>query len=84
MKKIKVLKSFVLTLRNEVKKFEVGVHEVEENIAAHWYVRAHSEPVAEPAAEEAPAAAPAPAAEPTQVSAPAAAEAEAKKSNSKK
>ncbi len=83
MKTINVVKSFVLTLRNEVRKFEKGVHEVEESIAAHWYVRAHSEPVEAPAA---------PAAEPTQASAPAPAEpaapaaapeAEAKKASKK-
>ena len=31
--------------------FAVGEHEVEDEIARHWYVRAHTEPIAEATAE---------------------------------
>lgn len=80
MKTIRVVKSFVLTLRNEVKKFEAGVHEVEEKIANHWYVKAHSEPVAAPVVEAPAAASPASNEEAKpEATAPAAAEADAKK-----
>jgi hypothetical protein len=48
MKKIEVLKAFVLTLVDgTTRKFKAGIHEVEETIASHWYVLAHSRPVHE-------------------------------------
>jgi hypothetical protein len=47
MKEINVLKAFLLTLQDHTKKaFAVGVHKVEAEIAEHWFVKAHSEPVA--------------------------------------
>jgi len=53
MKTINVLKKFILTLDNGVKReFEQGVQEVEAAIASHWYVVAHSAPVEDAAAAE--------------------------------
>ncbi len=47
---IEVLKDFVLTLDDHTRReFKKGEHEVEQAIADHWYVKAHSTPV-EPAA----------------------------------
>lgn len=46
MKFINVLKSFKLNLAEGViRDFEAGLHEVEDEIAAHWYVAANSEPL---------------------------------------
>lgn len=46
MKFLNVLKSFKLNLAEGViRDFEAGLHEVEDEIAAHWYVAAHSEPL---------------------------------------
>lgn len=46
MKFINVLKSFKLNLAEGVlRDFESGLHEVEDEIAAHWYVAANSEPL---------------------------------------
>lgn len=46
MKFINVLKSFKLNQSEGVlREFEVGLHEVEDDIAAHWYVAANSEPL---------------------------------------
>jgi hypothetical protein len=46
MKEINVLKAFLLTLADHTQRaFAVGVHKVEDEIADHWYVKAHSEPV---------------------------------------
>lgn len=51
MKTIHVLKAFVLTLEDQTRRvFAKGLHEVEESVASHWYVQAHSEPVAAAAA----------------------------------
>lgn len=53
MIKINVLIAFVLTMADGAqKKFNAGLHEVEEEIASHWYVQAHSEPVASDDAED--------------------------------
>lgn len=46
MKFLNVLKSFKLNLAEGViRDFEAGLHEVEDEIAAHWYVAANSEPL---------------------------------------
>ncbi len=46
MKFLNVLKSFKLNLAEGViRDFEAGLHEVEDEIAAHWYVVANSEPL---------------------------------------
>ncbi|MGA3827386.1 hypothetical protein ACA087_00750 [Pseudomonas chlororaphis] len=46
MKFINVLKGFKLNLAEGViRDFESGLHEVEDEIAAHWYVAANSEPL---------------------------------------
>ncbi len=48
MLKINVLIPFLLTMADGVQKqFAAGVHEVEQEIADHWYTQAHSEPVVE-------------------------------------
>jgi len=42
---INVVKAFTLTSAEGVqRRFEEGEHEVEADIADHWYVQAHSEP----------------------------------------
>lgn len=46
MTTIQVLKSFVLNLGGVLKKFEAGMHEVEDEVAGHWYVQAHSQDAA--------------------------------------
>ncbi|MFA9439409.1 hypothetical protein ACDA63_07210 [Uliginosibacterium sp. sgz301328] len=44
--KINVTKAFSLIGKDGTKKdFEAGIHEVDKDVAAHWYVQAHSEPV---------------------------------------
>ncbi len=54
MKTINVFEDFVLTLDDHTKRaFKKGMHEVEDEIANHWYTQAHSKPIA--AAEAAPA-----------------------------
>lgn len=46
MKFLNVLKSFKLNLAEGViRDFEAGLHEVEDEVAAHWYVAANSEPL---------------------------------------
>ncbi|MCK1783448.1 hypothetical protein L9Z73_03445 [Pseudomonas sp. TNT11] len=46
MKFLNVLKSFKLNLAEGViLDFEAGLHEVEDEVAAHWYVVANSEPL---------------------------------------
>jgi hypothetical protein len=48
VKQIEVFKSFVLTLVDgTTRKFQTGIHEVEESIAAHWYTLLHSRVVPE-------------------------------------
>ena len=47
MAKISVKKPFVLNLPTGHVAFSVGVVEVEDDVAAHWYVQAHAEPVVE-------------------------------------
>lgn len=47
MAKISVKKPFVLNLPAGHVAFSVGVVDVEDNVANHWYVQAHSEPVVE-------------------------------------
>lgn len=67
MKTIHVLKAFLLNLQDHTQRpFRAGLHEVEEHIADHWFVKAHSEPVAEAPApsEPTPAAIALPADEP--------------------
>jgi len=56
---INVVKAFTLNLGAALKKFEAGLHEVEDEIAQHWYVLLHIAPPA--AAEPVPAPAPEPA-----------------------
>lgn len=54
MTSINVVKAFTLNLGAVLKKFEAGVHDVEDDIARHWYVLLHiappaaAEPVSEP------------------------------------
>ena len=48
--KINVLTSFKLNLEDGIREFVQGVHDVEDYIAAHWYVQAHSEVVGKPKA----------------------------------
>lgn len=61
MKTINVFKQFTLTLASGVQRaFAIGVHEIEAELASHWFVKAHSEPV-EQLAQQPPAAAVAPA-----------------------
>lgn len=46
MKFLNVLKTFRLNLMEGViREFEAGLHEVEDDIADHWYVKANSEPL---------------------------------------
>jgi hypothetical protein len=68
MKTINVFKRFVLTHADHtLEVFEKGIHEIKEELASHWYVKAHStpvaaaeaEPTAEPVATVAPVAVPA-------------------------
>ncbi|MFG1399839.1 STY1053 family phage-associated protein [Roseixanthobacter pseudopolyaromaticivorans] len=60
MTRINVVKAFTLNLGAVLKKFEAGVHEVEDDIAQHWYVLLHiappvaAEPVSEPDPEPEP------------------------------
>lgn len=59
--KITVKTPFRLNIDGEIKKFAVGVHDVEKNVAEHWLVKHHTadgdaqadEPVAD-VAEQAP------------------------------
>lgn len=54
MPKIKVHKPFTLQLPDRTQRdFRPGEHEIEEGLAAHWYVKANSEPVPDPTAERA-------------------------------
>lgn len=44
--KINVIEQFTLTMADGVRKtFNRGIQDVEEEIADHWFVKAHSEPV---------------------------------------
>lgn len=55
VKQIEVFKSFVLHITDGcIRKFEVGIHNVEESIANHWYTLLHSRvvPELEKAAQE--------------------------------
>lgn len=55
MKRINVFRAFILNAAHGVEhRFAVGVHEVDEHIAAHWFVQAHSEEIAAPITGEAP------------------------------
>ncbi|MFG1429185.1 STY1053 family phage-associated protein [Roseixanthobacter glucoisosaccharinicivorans] len=54
MTSINVVKTFTLNLGAVLKKFEAGVHEVEDDIAQHWYVLLHIAPPAAPVPEPAP------------------------------
>lgn len=45
MAKINVTKPFVLNMDGLHRSFGVGLHGVEDEVAEHWYVKAHSEPV---------------------------------------
>jgi hypothetical protein len=47
MAKINVLKPFRLNHDNAIREYKIGVHIVADEIAEHWYVKAHSEPVAD-------------------------------------
>jgi hypothetical protein len=58
--KITVKTPFRLNVDGEIKQFDAGVHDVEKNVAEHWYVQAHlaggdavaDEPAAETEAEQ--------------------------------
>jgi hypothetical protein len=51
MQTIQVTQDFVLSLDDGTKRpFKQGVHEVDDAIAEHWYVKAHSVPAAPPVA----------------------------------
>jgi hypothetical protein len=61
MKTIQVVKDFLLTLDSGVTHaFKAGVHIVEDEIAAHWYVKTFSTPVAASAPPVTPEPPPAP------------------------
>lgn len=45
---INVVKTFRLNLGTRIHEFAAGVHEVEEDIASHFYVLLHAERVTEP------------------------------------
>lgn len=67
MKYLNVLTGFILTLADGAKReFEAGLQEIEDELADHWYVAAHSEPLTAKQAKalQAASAAPEPAAEP--------------------
>ena len=55
MATIKVAKAFSLNFKGARHQFDVGVHEVEDEIAAHWYTKAHAD-----VTDSKPAPAPAP------------------------
>ncbi|MDF3936667.1 STY1053 family phage-associated protein [Pseudomonas citronellolis] len=40
---LNVLKGFKLNLADGVKEFEAGLQEIEDELAKHWFVQAHSE-----------------------------------------
>lgn len=42
---LNVLKDFRLNLEGSIKAFKAGLQEVEDEVAQHWYVREHSEPL---------------------------------------
>ncbi|SDI54309.1 STY1053 family phage-associated protein [Pseudomonas panipatensis] len=66
MKYLNVLTGFILTLADGAKReFEAGLQEIEDDLADHWYVAAHSEPLTAKQAKalQAASAAPEPAAE---------------------
>lgn len=42
---ITVIRPFLLNLGGEKRVFPVGVHSVEEEVASHWYVQAHTAPL---------------------------------------
>lgn len=66
MKFLNVLTGFTLTLATGAKReFEAGLQEIEDELADHWYVAAHSEPLTAKQAKalQAASAAPEPAAE---------------------
>lgn len=68
MKYLNVLKGFVLTLATGAKReLEAGLQEIEDELADHWYVAAHSEPLTAKQAKalQAASAAPEPAPDPT-------------------
>lgn len=52
MAKINVQKPFILNLPSGHVPFVPGVVDVEDELAEHWYVKAHSEPEAEVAQVE--------------------------------
>lgn len=57
MKTLNFLKTCTLTLADHtIRVFEKGVHQVEAEIADHWFVKGHVEPVAAPEASAVPAA----------------------------
>ena len=46
-RKIHVFKPFKLNVLDVHTSYGVGVHDVPEDVANHWYVKAHSDPVGE-------------------------------------
>ena len=85
MAMINVLKTFFLNIDGALQQLEAGLRDVEEAVASHWYVKAHSESVADKEAakvveDEKPAEAPA---ETHEVEAPAAPEKTTTKGNKK-
>ena len=45
MAKINVTKPFILNIDGLHRSFGVGLQPIEDELAGHWYVQAHSEPV---------------------------------------
>jgi len=43
MKSLNVLKSFKLNLADGIREFEAGLQPFEDDIADHWFVKAHTE-----------------------------------------
>ncbi len=54
MAKINILKAFRLNHHNAIRDFKPGIVEVDQEVAEHWYVKAHSEPIAAEAEKAAP------------------------------
>lgn len=50
MPEINVMKPFRLNLGTKIHEFSAGVHEVEEDIASHFYTLLHAERLPEPSA----------------------------------
>ena len=42
---INVIKAFTLNLGGVLHRFEAGLHEIEDEVASHWFVKANAEAV---------------------------------------